>query len=251
MVCWGVIRGVPAPNFVAEALGWRDGVPNIADRNNQPSVRIATGLLEALGVPPDREGVPGATGGRLLEEGVQEELGAELPRLVPEREWTVDRHRLVTDFAQYQHLARLQALIDQDESRTLSTEIGREYIIKPDVTVALTVADELLLHAAVSCKWTIRSDRVQNIRHEAVILTRHRRGRQPHIVALTLEPLPSRLASIARGTGEIDGVYHLALSDLRTVVADVTPGGQLETLEELVAQRRLFDFTELASVLAV
>lgn len=240
-----------APDFVVAALGWRNGVPNIADRDNQPSVRIASGLLEALGVPADREGVPGATGGRLLEEGVQQELRTELPRLVPERHWMVDRHRRVTEFAQYQHLARLQALIEQDESRTLSAEIGREYIIKPDVTVALTAAGELLLHAALSCKWTIRSDRVQNIRHEAVILTRHRRGRQPHIVALTLEPLPSRLASIARGTGEIDAVYHLALSDLRAVVADVAPGGQLDTLEELVSQQRLFDFSELAAVLAV
>lgn len=240
-----------APDFVLAALGWRNGVPNVADRDNQPSVRIASGLLDALGVPADREGVAGTTGGRLLEEGVQGELETRLPDLAAEREWDIDRHRKVTDFSQYEHLARLQALIEQDKSRTLSTEIGREYIIKPDVTVALKVPDGLLLHAAVSCKWTIRSDRVQNIRHEAVILTRHRRGRQPHIVAVTLEPLPSRLASIARGTGEIDGVYHPALDELRQVVAEETPGSQHETLEELIGQHRLFDFAQLPLVLAV
>jgi hypothetical protein len=76
------------------------------------------------------------------------------------------------------------------------------------------------LHAAVSCKWTIRSDRVQNIRHEANLLLRHRRGRAPHIVAVTAEPLPSRLASIAMGTGELDCVYHLVLDELREAVAE-------------------------------
>ena len=157
----------------------------------------------------------------------------------------------MTDFAQYQHLDRIQALIEQDESRTLSAEIGREYIIKPDVTVGVTIGEALLLHAAVSCKWTIRSDRVQNIRHEAVILTRHRRGRQPHIVAVTVEPLPSRLASIARGTGEIDAVYHVALEELQEAVSGAAPGAQEETLEELVGQQRLFDFGQLASVLSL
>lgn len=240
-----------APDFVLGALGWRDDVPNIADRDNKPSVRISETLFEILGIQKDREGPKGVTGGRLLEEGVESVLRAQLPEIAPDREWDIDRHRRVTDFAQYEHLARLQALIEQDESRTLSTEIGREYIIKPDVVVGLRSSEALLLHASVSCKWTIRSDRVQNIRHEAIILTRHRRGRQPHIVAVTLEPLPSRLAAIARGTGEIDAVYHVAFDELRSSVADATPGSQFETLEELIGQRRLFDFSNLAAVLSV
>ena len=49
-----------------------------------------------------------------------------------------------------------------------------------------------------------------NIRHECLQMIRHRRGRQPHLVTVTAEPLPSRLASIARGTGEVDAVYHIA-----------------------------------------
>jgi hypothetical protein len=48
---------------------------------------------------------------------------------------------------------------------------------------------------------------VQNIRHECLQMIRHRRGRQPHPVTVTAEPLPSRLASIARGTGEVDDSY--------------------------------------------
>lgn len=52
------------------------------------------------------------------------------------------------------------------------------------------------------------------IRHEGVILARSRRGREPHIVTVTAEPLPSRLAAIACGTGEVDAVYHVALAKL-------------------------------------
>lgn len=71
-----------------------------------------------------------------------------------------------------------------------------------------------ILHANVSCKWTFRSDRAQNIRTEAVALMRHRKGPMPHMVVATAEPLPSRLRSIAIGTGEVDCVYHIALPEL-------------------------------------
>src|SRR5262249_33246833 len=103
----------------------------------------------------------------------------------------------------------------------------------------------------IPCKWTIRSDRVQNIRHEGVILTRHRRGRQPHIVAVTPEPLPSRIASIARGTGEVDAVYHLMLDELIAATNAVAPSKQCTILEELVVQRRLRPFDELAPTLVL
>jgi hypothetical protein len=50
-------------------------------------------------------------------------------------------------------------------------------------------------------------------------MIRHRRGRQPHLVTVTAEPLPSRLASIARGTGEVDAVYHIAYDAMAASVA--------------------------------
>lgn len=37
------------------------------------------------------------------------------------------------------------------------------------------------LHASISCKWTLRSDRAQNARAEALNLIRNRKGRVPHI----------------------------------------------------------------------
>jgi hypothetical protein len=54
----------------------------------------------------------------------------------------------------------------------------------------------------LSSKWTIRLDRSQNSRTEALNLIRNRKCPLPHIVVVT-EPLPSRIASIAMGTGDI------------------------------------------------
>jgi hypothetical protein len=179
-------------------------------------------------------------------------LAAELPRLDPTRAWDVQRNKVVSAFEQYRHLAELQALIDRDAAGTLSTEIGSDYLIQPDVTVAIPYpGGGNFLHAAIPCKWTIRSDRVQNIRHEGVILTRHRRGRQPHIVTVTPEPLPSRIASIARGTGEVDAVYHVMLPELIAATNAVAPNPQREVLQELVAQRRLRPFDELGPTLVL
>lgn len=244
----------PGLGFVPALFGYRvnrrtgAAVPNNADSDNTPSIRIAQDILDELGVPRGQVG-PRDPGGA-LESGIESWLRAELNVLAPGRTWRVDRKRQVTDFSQYAHLARLQALIDNDTTKTLKTEIGSDYIIAPDVTVGLTLAAGEFFHASVSCKWSIRSDRVQNIRHEAIILTRNRRGRQPHIVAVTAEPLPTRIASIARGTGEVDGVYHVALSQLQAATTKHGSKEQRETLDELVGQRRLFDLALLPSVLA-
>ena len=235
--------------FVAGLFGYRpNGKPNCADGTNAPSIVIAHAVMESLGVgtgtaaPSD----PGAS----LEIGIEHWLADRLPTIAPNRRWQVARARFVTEFVQYDHLARLQALIDGDKTRTLRAEIGGDYLVRPDVTVGLEVPTGELLHASVSCKWTIRSDRVQNVRHEAVILARHRRGRQPHIVGVTAEPLPTRIASIARGTGEVDGIYHVALPALSGAVAALGSQEQRDVLAELVGQARLFDLSDLPGTIA-
>lgn len=238
------------PPFVAQLLGYRDnGHPNTSDAASRPSRDIAREINDLLGVPEDQPGPldPGAG----LEHSVRDWLAAELAALAPHRQWEVDHKRVVSDFAQYEHLARLQAIIRADETNTLKAEIGEDYIIRPDVTVGLDIDGRQLLHASVSCKWTGRSDRLQNVRHEAVILTRHRRGRQPHIVVVTAEPLPTRIAAVARGTGEIDGVYHVALHQLRVAVEVHGSAEQRAVLDELTGQQRLFDLCALPQVLVV
>jgi hypothetical protein len=240
---------VATPEFARTLLGWRRGIPNTADSNSAQSRGIAEQILHLLEIPGDAEGPvdPGSS----LEEAVKDYLAVEMPLLEPNRPWQVLRRQRVIEFSQYEHLSRLQAIIEADTSGTLGTEIGRDYVIAPDVTVGFPGPLGMLLHAAISCKWTIRSDRVQNIRHEAVILTRHRRGRQPHIVTVTAEPLPSRLAAIARGTGEVDGVYHVAFDELVGAVSAVGTPGQQAVLEELINQHRLAALDMLPGILVL
>lgn len=246
---------VSAPPFARALLGWRSpsgtgiATPNTSDAASRQSVAIASHILTLLDIP--ETSVAADNPATPFEEGVRAHLESEFATGAPDRAWVFDRDRPVTDYAQYAHLARVQEIIDRDVTRTLAAELGRDYVIKPDVTVGIQAPSSLILHASVSCKWTIRSDRVQNIRHEAVILTRHRRGRQPHIVAVTAEPLPTRLASIARGTGEIDAVYHVAFEELSEAVHAVGTVEQKATLSELTGQGRLYDFNVLPEVLQV
>ena len=241
---------LPAP-FLASCLGVRsDGRPNTCDKDSRASVLIAGAILEALGL---ENALVQQDSGTALESEVERYLQTELRRLDPNRTWVVQRKAVISDYTQYGHLARVQELISSDPTGTLEIEVGGDYLIKPDVTVGLRIPECTLpfLHAAVSCKWTIRSDRVQNVRHEAVILTRHRRGRQPHIVTVTAEPLPTRIAAIARGTGEVDGVYQICLPQLRAATHDHASAEQNEVLARLVEQGRLFDFDRLAATLVL
>ncbi|HET9255903.1 MAG TPA: NgoMIV family type II restriction endonuclease, partial [Pseudonocardiaceae bacterium] len=192
-----------AAAFARDLLGWKrspreDGkpknkvgwewVPNCADVDSKESISLAAGMLTSLGLKsPGRAQTPATAPprnpGTALENRVQETLEAELPRLDGNRQWQVIRGALITRYAQYRHLTDLDDLIERYPN--LRVTLGKDYLIKPDVTVGLLgtpTRDELpFLHAAVSCKWTIRSDRVQNIRHEFNQMARHRRGRQPHL----------------------------------------------------------------------
>src|SRR5690606_13307468 len=108
-----------------------------------------------------------------------------------------------------------------------------------------------LLHASISCKWTIRSDRAQNARSEALNLVRNRKGRLPHIAVVTAEPTPSRLASIALGTGDIDCVYHFALYELQATVKALGMADAADLLDVMAKGNRLKDISDLPLDLAV
>jgi hypothetical protein len=225
-------------------LGWtRSGIPTVADVDNATSKRIAAHFTTAL-VGADGGTVLG-NAGSALELEIENFLRTALPALDPSSAWLAQRDKRITDFSQYWHLRQVQSAITNDESGLLREVLGGDYLIKPDVTVWRDELDPPVLHASIACKWTIRSDRVQNVRHEAIILTRHRRGKTPHFAAVTAEPLPSRLASIARGTGEVDCTYHLALPELVRAVDAAGNAFQTDTLAELIAHQRIKDITEL------
>ena len=252
--------------FAPELLGWKPSaknklgwkwVPNSADVDNATSLRLAATILDQFGqANPNLTGTapsapPPASPGRPLEQHVCDHLAAELPILDPNREWRVERGRSIVGYAQYQHLAGIDAVIERDPN--LRVTLGTDYLITPDVLVGIlgtpTFTEHPWLHAALACKWTIRSDRVQNIRHENGNMIRHRRGRLPHLDTVTAEPLPTRLASIARGTGEVDVTYHIAYDELAAAVAAEGNSGQQNAWDEVTGQGRLRDYRLLAESL--
>lgn len=177
---------------------------------------------------------------------------------------------------QYRHLLHLRAAAAQD--RTLSAALGRDYVVKPDLLILrvaesderlnqqgpvvgddiprytpLRLANSLgpIIHASISCKWTLRSDRAQNARTEALQLIRLRKGHVPHIVVVTGEPLPSRIASLSLGTGDIDAVYHFALYELLRAVAEHGNDDSKELMATMVDGHRLKDISDLPFDLAL
>lgn len=229
----------------------------------------------------------GQTSGSTFELLVAEFLFRTFPKLQHIRPgaWDViqlgNRSAMKTwSFTQYEHLEYLQELTNANAK--LKTIIGNDYMVAPDVVVyrmpiddeelnrPFTVVDDEtatmteirsinnsrpLLLASVSAKWTMRSDRAQNSRTEALNLIRNRKGQAPHIVVVTGEPLPSRIASLALGTGDIDCMYHFALYELVKAVEEYgAENGRddiVEQLDTLIAGKRLKDISDLPLDLAI
>lgn len=82
-------------------------------------------------------------------------------------------------------------------------------------------------------------------------MLRNRKGRAPHIVVVTAEPTPSRLASLALGTGALDMVYHFALQELVEAVDELGNDEAKALLVSLIEGQRLRDISDLPLDLAV
>jgi NgoMIV restriction enzyme len=254
---------MPAPAWLTPILGWKPATekssarcaklfglphaPNIADVGGIESLRLAGEIYRVLGIESvTNEQLSDTDTGSSLEVAVACDLDTRLPELDVHRDWQVRRGGDVSTYSQFRHLGELQRLLD--EQPTLRATVGHDYRVKTDVYVGLPgpPADAPFLHAAISCKWTIRSDRVQNVRHEFNTLVRSRRGRLPHLVLVTAEPLPSRVISIARGTGEVDTVYHLLFEELGAAVAAVGSDRQRQDWQEMLSQGRLKPYSSMA-----
>lgn len=81
-------------------------------------------------------------------------------------------------------------------------------------------------------------------------MIRNRKGKLPHISVVTAEPMASRLASIALGTGDIDCVYHVALTELRDAIDEVGSEDARELIQVMIEGRRLRDISDLPFDLA-
>ena len=258
------------------------GIPSNADKHSKPSVSIAKGILERLGATAVGARLAGQMAGSKFEEICKEYLEETFPRLDHLRpgQWEIQKgsggRTAIAQFDQYEHLSALEAA--SKDNPELAAALGSDYLIKPDVVVlrfpeedsTINTGDVLvdetqarhtplrrinsekpILHASVSCKWTLRSDRAQNARSEALNLVRNRKGRLPHIAVVTGEPTPNRIASIALGTGDIDCVYHFALAELLETVKDLEFADAEEMLHTMIGGKRLRDIADLPLDLAI
>lgn len=266
----------------------KTGVVSNADTSSRGSKAISKRIVDILVEEQHHEintveKISGQTLGKQFEMLTMEFLQETFPKLqnLYPGHWSIlqlgNNNKLKTsDFEQYEHLAYLSALTA--ENSQLAAALGNDYLVAPDVVVyrdlykdteinasQCIVDDDVckmadirksnggkpLLHASVSAKYTMRSDRAQNSRTEALNLIRNRKGHLPHIVVVTAEPMPNRLASLALGTGDIDCVYHFALYELIRAVKEVGSEDAIEILDTLVQGKRLKDISDLPLDLAV
>lgn len=253
------------------------GVPTNADKDSALSKKLAISVASKLLAEVGIDRLPGQTSGNRFETAVMNFLSSSFLRLGDLRPgiWEVlkigSRAKLtIAGFYQYEHLETLAKLSASHPD--LAVALGSDYVIAPDVVIVRQPEDDIvlnrtteivdsefaklsplrasnnqppILHASISCKWTLRSDRAQNAKSEALNLVRNRKGKLPHIVAVTGEPLPARIASLALGTGDLDCVYHIALPELVEAIKDAGDETSLELIKTMIIGKRLKDISDL------
>lgn len=259
-------------------LGLRSGVPNFADIGSKTSKILALGVVERISFQLCQHPPVGQTVGTVFAGITMDYLNKSfrLLRHIRPGKWIFSASQAsigIAAFDQYEHLALLEDALKAHKD--LAAALGGDYIITPDIVIGREPLSDSeinkskdslgkgpistltplrrdnypggkpILHASISCKWTIRSDRSQNTRTEALNLIRNRKGKTPHISCVTAEPMPTRLASLAMGTGDIDCVYHMALPELTASVKASRNEDQGDMLDTLMTGKRLRDISDL------
>ena len=256
-----------------------NGVPSNSDKHSDISVAIAQDIIRQIGRTKDIPRQSGQTSGKIFEIVTRDYLEKTFKLLTHLRpgKWIFEIGKKIEEFEQYEHLSQLEKALESNKE--LRAALG-DYLINPDIVIGrrpvqdseinrkksilgsrnksaqLTPlrsinSNSLILHASISCKWTIRSDRSQNARTEGLNLIRNRKGKTPHIVIVTAEPYPQRIASLALGTGDIDCVYHFALPELHKATRVLSNEAVTDTLNLMVKGKRLRDISDLPFDLAI
>ena len=260
-------------------LGYQGEFLNIADGRSKRSVELAESIVARMGFPlcsePPINGRIDTLFGSLTCEYLDKAF--RLIQHLRSGQWMISA---MDDVSVSDRHANLADSVDTLGRHSRVRKALGDYLVMPDILVrrrpvsdqeinrysdvlegdmarltplrASNVPDpEPILHASISCKWTIRSDRSQNARTEGLNLIRNRKGNTPHIVIVTAEPLPSRIASLALGTGDLDCVYHMALYELGESVEEVGDETLSEMFNLLVEGKRLRDISDLPFDLAI
>lgn len=257
------------------------GIPGNADSSSKSSIEIAKGIVDETGIDSrlvSGSRLAGQKAGAMFEDVCCSFIRKSFLKLSHLRpgDWVIAKGSNIALYDQYSHLDELEEIARTNSN--LRAALGSDYVIKPDVVVyrnpepdnAINSTSEIvdqrsarktslrlvnnelpILHASVSCKWTIRSDRAQNARSEGLNLVKNRKGRLPHVAVVTAEPTPGRIASIALGTGEIDCVYHFALDELVATLCAQKRDESIELVETMISGKRLKDISDLPLDLAI
>lgn len=212
-----------------------------ADKKNQQSIAIANEWFKPFkNIPKSRRGKNGTSFEDATRKFLERKLRPSGQLRVLDSGVTADR---LVKFANFEHLAPFNS----NPGGTMYT-IPKQWP-SPDVGVTLDWSEVTLLHAAVECKRTLRSDRAANAMTGALFLQQTCSGRAPHFAVVTAEPLPTRLASTCQSAGFVDHCFHIDLKGLTRAVHKVGTQNQRETLDDLIDRRRLLDIEELPKIL--
>lgn len=259
----------------------------MSDSNDNQSIQLGNRLLQELGVVAGQAGPsdPGAA----LEESIVDALQAARPDLSisrsrPATDFAQYSHLKVFPSFHKGHRgseAALASLLDAIENLpegtdndrlksvaaeasavlesdaalidTLKHEMPQESLLKIDVSVGVPGEDDIEeLAVALSCKWSLRTDRAQDCVSQGSKLVAQRRGRMPHFAVVTIETRPAMLKILADGSGAVDYVYHLDLPALVRTIHEESKlrknpqsWSPLLTFNRIVRQGRLRDFDDL------
>jgi len=257
--------------------------PNFSDGESKASREIAWGIVERLNITDNRDPVSDQAIGAMFETITASfiEEAFQLLRHLRPGNWFCSTHYSISRFDQHERRDNLDPFQKSVEDSLLASALSEAYIIRPDIVIGrqLVTDEEInrygevvdsgseaanmttlraanadsprpILHAGISCKWTIRSDLIQGPPSEALNLISSSLGRLPHIAVVTAEPLPTRLAAIALGTGDVDCVYHFALPEMRAAIEEIDNEDQMDMLNTLIQGKRLRDISDLPFDLA-
>lgn len=259
-------------------LSYQAGIPSHADRRNKTSVQIAERMLDILQMALNPLPPADQTARREFVSVTRDYLEATLHQVAasPARQWlsSIRGDRVV--FSCGRDLLRLEKVLA--EHPQTADALG-EYAVTPDLLIGYKVAPPQglspraridgsdaafgtsdqqktrtasgpVLRASISCNWRLCRAGPQGITGAGLNLVRSRTGRVPYIAVVTAEPLPTRIASIALGTGDLDCVYHFALPEMQGAIEEIDNQDQKDMLETLVQGRRLRDISDLPFDLA-
>lgn len=274
--------------FAADLCGYRpdNGNPSTSDKSDVGSVEWGHAMFDALSVPKDKVAVPQI--GQQMEVAVAKHLAELRPDLFlrrsrPAMEFRQYAHLAVFKAFERKYMApgsdlvdviaemsaslpalatdalvaRLQAAsaVVADNHKLVSELLDampEESMLKLDIAIAAPQPINRLL-IGLSSKWSLRTDRAQDCISQGSKLVSLRRGHMPHYAVLTMEPRPAMLRLIAYGSGSVDCVYHLALSELRQAAKvlearrGVSSWPPRVLLERMVSQGRVRAYGELVA----